>query len=233
MAATNDTIKICVHQLSGAMMELEVDPNFTVSRLKEHLSMASRVPAVAQQLIVDSTILQDDESLDNHCAPGDSILLVTMCVSWEGALSALDTLELWTAPWFTECERLKTSVEAFAKIAESDDWKFVGAMSTLCKHESSDIRVCATDAMATVAIQGNEVAIAKLFECLNDQHGLVRRVAATGLTPFVRDGDSHAIAALMEHQNDVDAGVRSLVQRALAHRECRAQLETDSSVEYE
>lgn len=211
------TAKVSVIQMSGETLELDVEPDITAARLKEELSKILHVPSAAQNLIVDSMIVDGDDALHSKCGPnGDATLVVTLFVSWESALTHLSAFEPWSAEWFQACAHIQDTVAACASHARSDDSQFVRAMTMLCEHENSELRWSATDALAAVASQGNEMAITQLCKCLDDGHSLVRRAAASALAPFVQKGDPAVVAAFADHLDDTDVKVRSLVQQALS-----------------
>lgn len=226
-------LRVLLRGVGGQELELEVDPQNSVSDVKQRISELWQVPAPVQRLIVGTEVLEDSEALCSYRQPEDETLPILVVVSlvgvtgdlehqdWQKRKAALHALkrlgqrggETATAAVFARLEDhdsdvRRAALEALPRVVEKGNERAIAAISARLEDGSSDVRKAAVEALIQVTERGDQRAIQAAGARLDHSDGLVRKASLDALRKVAEKGDEGTIEAVSMCLEDHDGTVR-------------------------
>jgi len=227
-------VRVTVWTLNGGLLDIDVEPDTTVLKLKNEIAEQMSVPIIFQSLF--STIEADELKDNDPIVHQRYQLVISLAKAQEkldchqGQIDVLQDLRKLGLRGGVQavaavCGCLEdtdvtvriAAVEAMAQVVEKGDQHAIDAVIGRMEHAAGYIRGAAVMALATVAEKGDQHAVAALIRRLDDADLSVRNAAVEALAHFPEKGDVHALAALIGRLEDADGAVRQAAVKALAH----------------
>mmetsp|Transcript_25664 Transcript_25664/g.51805 ORF Transcript_25664/g.51805 Transcript_25664/m.51805 type:complete len:345 (-) Transcript_25664:224-1258(-) len=232
-------IKITVSNVAGDSIDLELQSDVTPLAAKDHIDTQWSIPQKYQQLVHDTTVLEDADSLASRCADDGKALRLTMVVSVDAVAK-----ELRGASFQRQLVLLKhlttagahgvgTPVDFLCNFIEDDaarlaagrtlgliakgDARAVQLVAQHLKHDDELVREAAAEALMEVGAPGDAAAVALLADrAAEEESPKVRRAILLALSKVAARGDATAMAVAYTCLGDSVVDVRWAAARAVA-----------------
>mmetsp|Transcript_34438 Transcript_34438/g.94781 ORF Transcript_34438/g.94781 Transcript_34438/m.94781 type:complete len:286 (+) Transcript_34438:15-872(+) len=201
------------HAIGGQSFELEnVDTSLSIAELKRIVYQHCKVPPSCQKLLVESTILDDSETLASHCPAECVFLSVSVVCVVDGVLKDLESDVSSKAT-------KRRALEALQSLRRRGDDCVIAAVCDFLEGMGADTvsdKMCGLRALNAVAERGNERAVVLLCAHLEASDWLVRRAAVVALGEVARNADEQVILVLCARLKDSNPDVRCVAVEALS-----------------
>lgn len=207
-------IHITVNRMGGDTLELDVDRSTTVAELKEQLGQRLEIPPLCQVLVLESPTLNQSAMLPNEAGRVPLHRFVPHPCESGGEVSVAEqSLTLMLVVSYNQSTaNLADRMTAIAALTKTG---CVSMLLMLMEDTNPDVREAALVAIAAVAPEGDEHALAAAGASLEDLSVFVRRASLQVLIKIGSKGDERILACIARGLRHENAGVRHTAVEAL------------------
>jgi len=213
-------IRVFMHTLAGELMgEVEVERSASGRKLKNLIAAQWHLPPDCQELILDTTVIDDQASLMQD-RQDSSELHLTLLVSLERVYRRLDD---------ASAKVRQKAVQAVAHVAQRGDEPAIDALAARLRDPTAIVRAAAVRGLARLARKGDARTIGLVSAHLEHADPGIRRSALESLALITEVGDAHVIQAASARLEDPIAFVRLAAAEVLG-RVAERRVETADSI---
>jgi HEAT repeat protein len=188
------SVLVAVASLAGDVLELEVDPNTTVSVLKCTISEHWDLNPVELDLLHGTTIMRNDDQLERFVVCGHQL-----------HLTCIRNIRMFEDLKSAEAHIRVAAIKSFVQVAQDPSMRgratIVDALKPCVTDPIEEVRRSAVEAIAEVGNQDDQGILSLFIESLsNDNSEEVRCSVVAALGKLATRGDDGVVAAIHQLQ---------------------------------